>query len=43
MANRIGTALFPHWNRITTALDPRLIPGGIQVWKSRPPDKPHHG
>jgi hypothetical protein len=27
--NRITAALFPHFTRITAALEPRHIPGGI--------------
>ena len=36
---RTATALFPHWNRITSALEPYAIPGGIEAWKSQPPKK----
>jgi hypothetical protein len=42
-ANRTATALFPHWNRITAALEPHCIPSGIESWKSRPPSKPPAG
>ena len=40
MANRTATALQPHRNRITSALEPRRVPDGIQAWKSEPPEKP---
>jgi hypothetical protein len=33
MADRTATALPPHCDRITAALEPRRIPDGIEAWK----------
>jgi hypothetical protein len=40
VGNRIAAALEPHWSRITSALEPRRIPDGIEAWKTRQPETP---